>query len=308
LLHQTPVERLHHVPPDKRWYVLNSDSSLREALEVMREYQLGGLPVRDVRTNRCMGFIDVLDLVGYLVSMCLPAAELTLPALCQVFERFANTPISDVCDFSKRNPFVPIPVGQSVEGLLRSIKDYPTPVHRVPLVSGDRQNPLIVAIATQSDIAAYVAQHISVLGPRGQQPIRNIFRGFQKVVSVLPHNKAIDAFWVIHSQQISGVAIIDSQGRLVSNLSASDLKGVGSNQFHRLFMPVVDYIKEMYRDAKQIMTSPIVVTPDSSLENLILKFAAARVHRIYVVEAGGIVQGVITLTDLMKFFIAELNL
>ena len=34
LLHQTPVERLRHVPPDKRWYVLNSDSSLREALEV----------------------------------------------------------------------------------------------------------------------------------------------------------------------------------------------------------------------------------------------------------------------------------
>jgi hypothetical protein len=84
----------------------------------------------------------------------------------------------------------------------------------------------------------------------------------------------------------------------VANLSATDLECLFRKQFFRLFMPVVDYIKAVYADKKevrgrlyitkaksqiapnvpahQIMTPPLSVTPETTLETLILKFAGTR--------------------------------
>src|SRR3989344_7913702 len=98
------------------------------------------------------------------------------------------------------------------------------------------QDPKIMALVSQSDIAAYLSKHISVLGPRyahedvrvlpswannslhwstkpyrGQLPVRDHFRAFTKVVSVPPHSKALDAFALMWSKGLGGVAVIDSQ-------------------------------------------------------------------------------------------------
>jgi hypothetical protein len=92
-------------------------------------------------------------------------------------------------DLSKRNPFVPIPINQNLYYLLENLKRYASiAVHRVPIVSLDEQvscgfdgpvtnpcetddsfgeqDPKIMAMVTQSDVASYLAKHISVLGPR----------------------------------------------------------------------------------------------------------------------------------------------
>ena len=87
----------------------------------------------------------------------------------------------------------------------------------------------------------------------------------------------------------------------MANLSATDLECLFRKQFFRLFMPVVDYIKAVYADKKevrgrwyisrtmigpdipalQIMTPPLSVTPEATLETLILKFAGTRFHSCY---------------------------
>jgi hypothetical protein len=49
-------------------------------------------------------------------------------------------------DFSKRNPFVPIPINQNLYYMLENIKRYATiAVHRVPIVSLDEQVGLAFA-------------------------------------------------------------------------------------------------------------------------------------------------------------------
>jgi CBS domain-containing protein len=118
-------------------------------------------------------------------------------------------------------------------------------------------------------------------------PIREHFRAFTKVVSVQPHSKAIDAFSLMWSKGLGGVAVIDSQvrvlpftpanvcsnhecelimivrtvgvlrwwyeqKRLVANLSSTDLECLYRKQFFRLFMPVVDYIKAVYTDKREV--------------------------------------------------------
>jgi CBS domain-containing protein len=311
LMEMTAVTRLYPPVPVKKWYIADSDLTVQEVLEVLELYHISSLPVRNVSTGKCAGFIDSLDILGYLISVCTPSVEAgaTLTDLDKAFEKFCTKGISELCDFSKRNPFVPIPINQNLYYMLENIKRYATiAVHRVPIVSLDEQDPKIMALVSQSDIAAYLAKHISVLGPRGQLPVRDHFRAFTKVVSVPPHSKALDAFALMWSKGLGGVAVIDSQKRLVANLSATDLECLFRKQFFRLFMPVVDYIKAVYADKKEIMTPPLSVTPETTLETLILKFAGTRVHRLYVVDGSGVLCGVITLTDLMNLIVTEWGL
>jgi hypothetical protein len=205
--------------------------------KVLELYHISSLPVRNVSTGKCAGFIDSLDILGYrtthhttprhvpgannnmnlgryLISVCTPSVEAgaTLTDLDKAFEKFSTKGISELCgtssarrltgfewngshcwavaaDFSKRNPFVPIPINQNLYYMLENIKRYATlAVHRVPIVSLDEQvgvafsplhsllfslttifvlqDPKIMALVSQSDIAAYLAKHISVLGPR----------------------------------------------------------------------------------------------------------------------------------------------
>jgi len=207
---------------------------------------------------------------------------------------------------SKRNPFVPIPVNQNLYFLLTNLKRYfSITVHRVPIVSMDAGNPQVEALITQSDIAAYLAKHISVLGTRGQAELSQYFLDLTPVVHVPSHCQAIEAFRLMWASSITGVAVLDSQKRLVGNLSSTDLECLHRKQFHRLFMPVIDFIRAVHTDKQKIMAPPLSITLDNTLETLILKFAGTRVHRLYVVDSAQVVVGVITLSDLLNLVISE---
>jgi CBS domain-containing protein len=308
LLEMTRVTQLYPPAPVKKWYIADSDQTIQEVLEALERYHISSLPVRDVSSGKCAGFIDALDILVYMISVCaVPVdAEVTLSMMDQAFEKFANQPIKGLCDLSKRNPFVPTPINQNLYYLLENLKRYSSiTVHRVPIVSLDPVDPKIEALLTQSDVASYVAKHISVLGPRGQRPVRDCFRVFTKVYSVPPHSKAIDAFALMRDKGVTGVAVVDEQKRLVANLSAADLECLYHKRFFWLFMPVVDYIKAAYADRREIMTPPLSVSPETTLETLILKFAGTRVHRLYVVDGAGVLCGVITLSDLMNHIVTE---
>jgi len=306
LLQMTRVGQLYPPSPAKTWYLADSTFSSQQVLEVLELYSISSLPVRDAYTHKCAGFIDVLDILAYLVSKCPQAETIGLTDIEKAFDQILSQPISNLCDFSKRNPFIPVPVNQTLYHLLVNMKKlHCTMVHRVPIVSLDADNPQILSLLSQSDIISYIARHISVLGQRGQLPIKEHFGYLAEVVSVPPHLKAIDAFVLMHKRGLSGVPVIDSQNRLVANLSATDLEYLYRKQFIRLFMPVVDYIKACHADKQKIMTPPLSVTLETTLETLILKFSGSRVHRLYVVDSSGVLCGVITLTDLLQLLAAE---
>jgi len=65
-----------------------------------------------------------------------------------------------------------------------------------------------------------------------------------EVISVCVTDPLIKALSTITETQYSGIAIVDSSNKLVSNISASDLKGLTKDKFFTLNIPIQEMISK----------------------------------------------------------------
>jgi CBS domain-containing protein len=97
---------------------------------------------------------------------------------------------------------------------------------------------------------------------------------------------------------ISSVAVVDGQGKMVGVLSRSDLIKVGARQAGSAYRAPLLTLPN--REARQMMTAPpLTITPDQSLKMAAQLMVQKRIHRVYTVDAEGRPTGVISTRDLM---------
>jgi CBS-domain-containing membrane protein len=91
----------------------------------------------------------------------------------------------------------------------------------------------------------------------------------------------------MHKNQISGIAIVDGSGALTATLSASDLSFALSEDLEligdSIFLPVHLFLQQ--HSLTGAIRRPVTVTMDASVEEVVRKMAASRVHRVWVVDA-----------------------
>jgi len=128
---------------------------------------------------------------------------------------------------------------------------------------------------------------------------------YKKVVGVTIDQTAVEAFSILDKYRLSGIAVVDKQGRLVGNTSGADLKLFVLDQGNlSLNVPILDYLSQI----RLHQSSPIdiqhpscSVMPENPLARVISKLAVTRFHRIFVVDSANHPVGVIALTDILRF-------
>lgn len=68
--------------------------------------------------------------------------------------------------------------------------------------------------------------------------------------------------------KVPAIAVVNEEKKLVSTLSASDLRGVSSEKLENLLSPVMDFLQIQLGEKPPV---PVTVTSTSSLEDAILK-------------------------------------
>ncbi len=89
----------------------------------------------------------------------------------------------------------------------------------------------------------------------------------------------------------------------------SHSKGITPSSFANLLLPVLQYLK--WQPETSILASiqnakslhPVTVTEWSTFEDVVLKLAATRVHRVWVVDDDNKPIGVISLGDVFRVFL-----
>jgi CBS-domain-containing membrane protein len=118
----------------------------------------------------------------------------------------------------------------------------------------------------------------------------------------------MDAFFKIYQNGVSGVGVVDAQGRLNGNISASDLKEVGftGSMFRKFFQNAQTFSNHRHAASPTGHTSPHMVWlgPRATVRDLIVKFSNQRVHRVYICDPDQDFKliGIISLSDLMTVF------
>jgi CBS domain-containing protein len=132
------------------------------------------------------------------------------------------------------------------------------------------------------------------------------------VISVAPQTTIDDAAKLMLSHRISGLPVVETDGRLVGIVSEGDFLrrgelGTGKKRarwLEFLLSPgqaASDYVQAHATRVGEVMTHDVeTVTGDASLEAIVDIMTRRRVKRVPVVDAGGRLVGIVSRSDLMK--------
>lgn len=129
--------------------------------------------------------------------------------------------------------------------------------------------------------------------------------GLKKVISVYSSDLVKTAIETMATHRLHAVAVISDGGKLLTNISTSDIVLALSNGFNinTSVHHLVSTVRRQYLfNTRGSKSFPAAVTAHAtnSLRSIILKLAATTLHRLYVVDGEDFPIGVVSLIDIIK--------
>jgi 5'-AMP-activated protein kinase regulatory gamma subunit len=296
LLAQVQVQDLSHTSGPV--VVVDSRKSLAHTFLTMVNNNILCAPVLDKSAGSFMGLIDMIDIACFVVDIAKDNERLGSDYIdfLSKEEEFKCRKTSDVADLSKRNSMFPVAADASLLDAVKIMAN--NHVQRIPILNDNGQ---IVNLLTQSAIITFLSQHIDQLGPSVNKTLKEL--NFErKPVIAIDHNKpAIEAFKLMVENRISGLAVLDDNKKLMANISARDLRSIQQDAqlFERLYYSVGEFVSHVRQANYRAVHPSICCTFDDTFHKIIMRLAAARIHRIYVVDEHRHPISVISLQDML---------
>jgi len=201
---------------------------------------------------------------------------------------------------SRRNPFKPVKLASPLADVAALLGAHER-LHRVPVVGEDGK---CVRIVSQSAILKFIADHRDEAALDIAQTLEGINLGLKSVITVAASNSAKEAFGVIEKANLSGIGVVDEEGKLIANTSAQDIKAIVLDRGQlSLEEPVMDYlsaIRQIKVEAKE--RAPVsVVHKNDSLGRVIGLLASTHYHRIFIIDERGAPIGVVSISDVLAY-------
>jgi len=166
---------------------------------------------------------------------------------------------------------------------------------------------------TQSKMIEFLYKRRSNWTDIMHQRVQNLQKS---VESINMKEFVIEAFKRIWEKQISGLAVVNDEGILVGNISASDLLRTHTSPsgeiIHDLYQPIKKFlnIRKDIKDRVMMMDlpecKPIAVSSTDTLETSLIKCLDSHIHRVFIQDNKGKPVGVISLSDIIRQFVVTL--
>lgn len=299
-------------------YVTRTDP-VSVAFQKMIDNKILSVPVYDRAKNCFTCFLDMVDVVAFSVKQFVDTQTSGDINKLLATPLFKTATCGEVSDLSRRNPFLPVESSAPVLEALNLMVKWG--VHRIPVVDAEGE---LITVLSQSQVVTFVFKYLHLFNPALLQKPADSFAAAtgkpengsgspgegNKVVSVNTKDRAIDAFIAMHDKRVSGVAVVDDDGKIVGNISASDLKTIGydGTLIARLFYPVSKFLKLIASHGHipspghppPPAAPPVVAHRDTSFRALIGTLVNARIHRVYVVDDENRPAGVVGFSEVLR--------
>jgi len=300
------VQQLVTAHPLTKVVELNSSIEPSKGFEVLFENSILSAPVYDQDSKHYIGFLDLRDLVSSVVFNIENKTQLHSHlswshALGVGLAKLQSAQDAITCKYlAKRNQFIPVELTSTLYDVGSILAKG---LHRVPVVNKEGK---CIYIVSQSSIIEYLGRHLTdkELKEEGLQTVQDLGLAFKKVTSIDMNHLAVDAFGIMDKHRLSGIAVVDKQGRLIGNTSASDLKlFILDKGKLSLNVPILDYLANIRQrlSGVDIQHPCSSVKSDTPISRVIGKLVATHHHRTFVVDDSNHPVGVIALTDILKF-------
>lgn len=138
----------------------------------------------------------------------------------------------------------------------------------------------------------------------------------REVVSARPETPVREVAQMMLERRISGVPVVDADGRVLGIVSEGDLirrPEIETDRLGRGWLGIFvsdeerarDFVKSHGRRAHEVMTQPaICVAPDTALAEAVRLMERHQIKRLAVVE-GGRLSGLVTRADMLRAFVSQ---
>eukprot|EP00037_Helgoeca_nana_P001883 m.30169 g.30169 ORF g.30169 m.30169 type:complete len:354 (+) comp12198_c0_seq2:155-1216(+) len=339
------VELLKSVPvssivPAGPIVCLKSTDNPRDAFKQLADANIRSAPVYDERTSRYIGFLDVRDLMAFIVyengepelrkaaaekgtttefieRMLTASAKMyDLPMEAHPSKRLKHDNAKSgsetvlgvpkreslghawgvtLSTLARRHGFRCVGTDATLDDVAKLLVH--KGCHRVPVINMDGE---VVNIISQSTIVKFLEEHNGRLGGLGAHTVAQSACGTSPVLTVKQSATVLDTLNLMAVNDIMGVAIVDDAGKLLANTSASDLKLFLQEPSTSIHSSILSFISKVRQHDLKAVHPAMSVTAKDTLSHVIGRLAAARVHRLFVVDHGRPVS-VISLTDILRY-------
>lgn len=118
-------------------------------------------------------------------------------------------------------------------------------------------------------------------------------------ITITIQDHALKALQLMASSHASSIAVVDSTGALVAEMSAADLRGINPDRFKDLTKPVMVFLKS----SKDNLRRPLSCRPRFSLGQIMSGVVRTHAHRSWLVDDEDQPVGCITLSDILSVFL-----
>jgi len=288
---------------------LDGDATVATAMARLAHHNLLSAPVIEPGSRRFLGFIDVLDITGYILASYNEHAD----DRNYLKKELLNENVSNILNFSHCDDRVIIDEANSVHDLivLFSAPRFKRRLHRVAAAAARKkeEDALVVNnVVSLSDVIALAASKADLLPPeRASATIREL-KAIKPMIGVRMDSSVVDALDILYRNKISGIALTDNEGRVSGNLSASDLRGLKPESFNYFEGSVLQFFvkglpKEGTGHESGPGRAPVTCTEDATLTECMKLMVQERVHRVYVVDNLDAlhIYGVVSMSDIIHY-------
>lgn len=231
-------------------------------------------------------------------------------------EFYKNTKVRDIAGSFRWAPFLALQKSNSFLTMLLLLSNYK--MKSVPVV--DLGEAKIDNIVTQSSVIHMLAecaglQWFESWGTKKLSEIGLPLMTRDHVVKVYEEEPVLQAFKLMRKKRVGAIPIVDSSGiKVVGNISIRDVQFLltAPEIYHdyrsitaKNFLTAVRSYLKKHQGTSPFVSGMVVCTKNHSVKELIMKLDSEKIHRVYVVDDAGNLEGVITLRDILSRLVHE---
>ncbi|KAJ0751055.1 putative CBS domain-containing protein [Helianthus annuus] len=323
---------------------IKSDASLGEAVRLLSQHKILSAPVVNVDApedaswiDRYLGMVEFAGIVVWILhqsekngmldtsdsfSSALEDSQPKSPKTAGNFfelltssDFYKNTKVKDISGSFRWAPFLALQTSNSFLTMLLLLSKYR--MKSVPVVDpGDQK---IDNIITQSAVIHMLEecadlQWFKSLGSKKLCDIGLPLMSANQVIKVDEDEPVLQAFNLMRQKGVGGIPVVSGGNKPVANISIRDVqflliapeiyKDYRSITAKNFVTSVKRYLEDNQK-ASPLVSGMITCRKEDKLKDAITKLDSKEIHRIYVVDEEGNLEGVITLRDIISRIVHE---
>jgi len=266
---------------------IDNKHTIGQTIKLLHEKKIRSVPVIDDETKKCLGSVNVLDIACFIAHLDVGEEEI-LGATIFYFDKN----ITEVLDFFKTDYFMPMSPNYA---LSLAVQTFCRIAHCIPITDTSGK---ITNVLSQSDVVRFVSKNVSLFFGSNASRVPSQFgfvKGLKATLKVDSKSMVLKAITTLYENKVTALAIVNDDGTLLGNFSASDLGTLTVENFStKIKEPVSKFIDVEKQEV-------IAVSESTSMGDIVKILADKKIHRVWIIDAEERPVGLVSLSDIMKF-------